>query len=196
MCSKIYISKHAELCHVPKCPVGAAAAAPPPESTDSETVEIPSNLPIPESVSVACPECGERYSGRSALGVIEKRPSCTTASWRPSLRNSTIYAKLSVIAASPSEGKPEDVGIPFDSDLIKCCPMCNVPIEKDEGCAQMMCKRCKHVFCWYCLASLDVEYICCSLVDTSYIRICWEDILINFFFLNNLIQKGPTPSRP
>jgi len=48
-------------------------------------------------------------------------------------------------------------GIPFDSDLIKCCPMCNVPIEKDEGCAQMMCKRCKHVFCWYCLASLDVS---------------------------------------
>lgn len=53
--------------------------------------------------------------------------------------------------------KVEEPGIPFDSDLIKCCPMCNVPIEKDEGCAQMMCKRCKHVFCWYCLASLDVS---------------------------------------
>lgn len=51
----------------------------------------------------------------------------------------------------------DSVGIPFDSDLIKCCPMCGVPIEKDEGCAQMMCKRCKHVFCWYCLASLDVS---------------------------------------
>lgn len=48
-------------------------------------------------------------------------------------------------------------GITFDSELIKCCPMCAVPIEKDEGCAQMMCKRCKHVFCWYCLASLDVS---------------------------------------
>ncbi|XP_024080851.1 E3 ubiquitin-protein ligase RNF144A isoform X2 [Cimex lectularius] len=50
-------------------------------------------------------------------------------------------------------------GIPFDSDLIKCCPMCAVPIEKDEGCAQMMCKRCKHVFCWYCLASLDDDFL-------------------------------------
>ena len=49
------------------------------------------------------------------------------------------------------------LGIPFGSDHIKCCPMCSVPIEKDEGCAQMMCKRCKHVFCWYCLASLDVS---------------------------------------
>lgn len=58
-------------------------------------------------------------------------------------------------AASPTEPP----GIPFDSDLIKCCPMCNVPIEKDEGCAQMMCKRCKHVFCWYCLASLDDDFL-------------------------------------
>ena len=40
---------------------------------------------------------------------------------------------------------------------IKRCPMCFVPIERDAGCAQMMCKRCKHVFCWFCLASLDVR---------------------------------------
>ncbi|XP_054286970.1 E3 ubiquitin-protein ligase RNF144A-like [Macrosteles quadrilineatus] len=60
--------------------------------------------------------------------------------------------------------RPEDLaqpipGITFDSELIKCCPMCAVPIEKDEGCAQMMCKRCKHVFCWYCLASLDDDFL-------------------------------------
>ncbi|XP_041986481.1 uncharacterized protein LOC121738478 [Aricia agestis] len=47
----------------------------------------------------------------------------------------------------------------LDSELIKLCPMCRVPIEKDEGCAQMMCKRCKHVFCWYCLASLDDDFL-------------------------------------
>lgn len=56
-----------------------------------------------------------------------------------------------------ADGQDQGAGISFDSDLIKCCPMCAVPIEKDEGCAQMMCKRCKHVFCWYCLASLDVS---------------------------------------
>lgn len=50
-------------------------------------------------------------------------------------------------------------GATFDSELIKCCPMCSVPIEKDEGCAQMLCKRCKHVFCWYCLASLDDDFL-------------------------------------
>ncbi|XP_059490801.1 probable E3 ubiquitin-protein ligase RNF144A-A [Neocloeon triangulifer] len=47
----------------------------------------------------------------------------------------------------------------FDPERIKHCPMCKVPIEKDEGCAQMMCKRCKHVFCWYCLASLDDDFL-------------------------------------
>lgn len=56
-----------------------------------------------------------------------------------------------------ASGTDDSIGISFDTDLIKCCPMCGVPIEKDEGCAQMMCKRCKHVFCWYCLASLDVS---------------------------------------
>lgn len=40
---------------------------------------------------------------------------------------------------------------------IKRCPKCRVYIERDEGCAQMMCKNCKHAFCWYCLESLDVS---------------------------------------
>lgn len=73
------------------------------------------------------------------------------------------------------EGKAEEPGIPFDSDLIKCCPMCNVPIEKDEGCAQMMCKRCKHVFCWYCLASLDVssrDGLEITLFDSAFSPFC------------------------
>nr|KAF6380113.1 ring finger protein 144B [Myotis myotis] len=35
------------------------------------------------------------------------------------------------------------------------CPFCRVYIERNEGCAQMMCKNCKHTFCWYCLQNLD-----------------------------------------
>ncbi|KAK8781334.1 hypothetical protein V5799_017325 [Amblyomma americanum] len=46
-----------------------------------------------------------------------------------------------------------------ESGLIKRCPRCRIPIERDEGCAQMMCKRCRHVFCWYCLASLDDDFL-------------------------------------
>lgn len=44
-----------------------------------------------------------------------------------------------------------------DDAPVKRCPKCKVYIERDEGCAQMMCKNCKHAFCWYCLESLDVS---------------------------------------
>ncbi|KAM9309324.1 E3 ubiquitin-protein ligase RNF144B [Pholidichthys leucotaenia] len=44
----------------------------------------------------------------------------------------------------------------FDSDVpIKQCPMCGIYIERNQGCAQMLCKSCKHTFCWYCLQNLD-----------------------------------------
>ncbi|KAM9420648.1 putative E3 ubiquitin-protein ligase RNF144A-A isoform 1-T1 [Salvelinus alpinus] len=46
-----------------------------------------------------------------------------------------------------------------DDAPIKCCPKCKVYIERDEGCAQMMCKNCKHAFCWYCLESLDDDFL-------------------------------------
>ncbi|XP_074416058.1 LOW QUALITY PROTEIN: E3 ubiquitin-protein ligase RNF144B [Carassius auratus] len=43
-----------------------------------------------------------------------------------------------------------------DTDAaIKQCPMCGVYIERNQGCAQMLCKSCKHTFCWYCLQNLD-----------------------------------------
>ncbi|EMP40402.1 hypothetical protein UY3_02398 [Chelonia mydas] len=38
---------------------------------------------------------------------------------------------------------------------IKQCPVCRIYIERNEGCAQMMCRNCKHTFCWYCLQNLD-----------------------------------------
>lgn len=43
-----------------------------------------------------------------------------------------------------------------DSDTpVKQCPTCGVYIERNQGCAQMLCKSCKHTFCWYCLQKLD-----------------------------------------
>ncbi|XP_050517258.1 E3 ubiquitin-protein ligase RNF19A [Diabrotica virgifera virgifera] len=90
---------------------------------------------------VFCPTCTNEFCSNCKL------------EWHEGLSCEEYGKQLS------KEGKTEEPGIPFDSDLIKCCPMCNVPIEKDEGCAQMMCKRCKHVFCWYCLASLDDDFL-------------------------------------
>lgn len=53
---------------------------------------------------------------------------------------------------------PDNMCVPND-DSIKRCPSCKVPIERDAGCAQMLCKKCKHVFCWYCLTSLDDDFL-------------------------------------
>ncbi|CRK95869.1 CLUMA_CG009316, isoform A [Clunio marinus] len=87
---------------------------------------------------VLCPTC-----------TLEFCSSCKKP-WHPSITCEENSRKV---------GGRHDSMLLFDNDLIKCCPMCAVPIEKDEGCAQMMCKRCKHVFCWYCLASLDDDFL-------------------------------------
>ncbi|XP_067630865.1 putative mediator of RNA polymerase II transcription subunit 26 isoform X2 [Eurosta solidaginis] len=90
--------------------------------------------------AVQCPSCKDEFCS-----------ACKKA-WHPNMTCEDNSRRL------VADGQ-DDIGIPFDNDLIKCCPMCAVPIEKDEGCAQMMCKRCKHVFCWYCLASLDDDFL-------------------------------------
>ncbi|KAM3932589.1 E3 ubiquitin-protein ligase RNF144A isoform 1-T2 [Leptodactylus fuscus] len=72
----------------------------------------------------------------------------------------------------PGQGCQENMPITFlpgesssalkmveDDVPIKRCPKCKVYIERDEGCAQMMCKNCKHAFCWYCLESLDDDFL-------------------------------------
>lgn len=33
----------------------------------------------------------------------------------------------------------------------KRCPRCNTPIEKDEGCNHMNCRKCRKEFCWICM---------------------------------------------
>lgn len=56
---------------------------------------------------------------------------------------------MQVTAESSSRGRS-------DSEApIKQCPVCGVYIERNQGCAQMLCKSCKHTFCWYCLENLD-----------------------------------------
>ncbi|XP_074510693.1 E3 ubiquitin-protein ligase RNF144B [Sebastes fasciatus] len=57
---------------------------------------------------------------------------------------------------SPSSSHESRARSSSDSDMpIKQCPMCGIYIERNQGCAQMLCKSCKHTFCWYCLQNLD-----------------------------------------
>uniref|UniRef100_A0A1L8DSM8 E3 ubiquitin-protein ligase RNF144B n=1 Tax=Nyssomyia neivai TaxID=330878 RepID=A0A1L8DSM8_9DIPT len=127
---------------------GTSSTSPVPTSR-SVTFQLPHSTgggatcsALPPPCLVHCPTCREDFCS-----------GCKKA-WHPSMTCEENTRRLA------ADGRDTDnIGILFDSDLIKCCPMCAVPIEKDEGCAQMMCKRCKHVFCWYCLASLDDDFL-------------------------------------
>ncbi|XP_028281191.1 E3 ubiquitin-protein ligase RNF144B [Parambassis ranga] len=56
----------------------------------------------------------------------------------------------------PSPSRESRARSNSDSDMpIKQCPTCGIYIERNQGCAQMLCKSCKHTFCWYCLQNLD-----------------------------------------
>ncbi|XP_034029705.1 E3 ubiquitin-protein ligase RNF144B isoform X2 [Thalassophryne amazonica] len=56
----------------------------------------------------------------------------------------------------PSASRQSRTHSGSDTDVpIKQCPMCGIYIERNQGCAQMLCKSCEHTFCWYCLQSLD-----------------------------------------
>ena len=41
------------------------------------------------------------------------------------------------------------------TNKIKPCPSCNTLLEHNQGCAHMVCKLCKHSFCWVCLNDWD-----------------------------------------
>lgn len=71
-----------------------------------------------------------------------------------------------------------------DDAPIKRCPKCKVYIERDEGCAQMMCKNCKHAFCWYCLESLDVSRVLIIICLFHDIQDHRHDIINVYYYIH------------
>lgn len=95
--------------------------------------------------AVNCPKCEKEFC------------SDCSSNWHPGLTCQEYGKKL--VMQNISDQVVDPFLLLDESGDIKQCPMCHVPIERDAGCAQMMCKRCKHVFCWFCLTSLDVSSI-------------------------------------
>ncbi|XP_026119710.1 probable E3 ubiquitin-protein ligase RNF144A-B isoform X4 [Carassius auratus] len=100
-----------------------------------------SEVQLPQPVQ--CPQCSLRFCSAC-------RADCPTGH--------TCQESVPITTFLPGEN-----GSNFKSEgdeaPIKRCPKCKVYIERDEGCAQMMCKNCKHAFCWYCLESLDDDFL-------------------------------------
>jgi len=102
-----------------------------------------------------CPhvDCGYVLSIADERKIHKERPmTCTKcqttfclkcrSQWHPNEHCSDLL--------TPYEMEP-------DSN-IKRCPRCRCPLEWIAGCAQIMCVNCKHIFCWYCLKSLDNDF--------------------------------------
>ena len=135
-----------------------------------------------QGVPVSCPTCDKEFC---SLCSATWHPGLSCAEHGAALVIIFIISIIMIIMTTVHQvkrgGEPVDPFFLPDNcnDNIKRCPMCSVPIERDAGCAQvitrallmqflkqinfdggflqMMCKRCKHVFCWYCLTSLDVS---------------------------------------
>jgi len=114
--------------------------------------------PVHKARAVNCPKCEKEFCS-----------SCSSG-WHPGMNCQEYGKKLvrqnmlggGIGADGQGGGGGLESLLLLDSSgdgNIKQCPMCHVPIERDAGCAQMMCKRCKHVFCWFCLKSLDDDFL-------------------------------------
>ena len=122
-----------------------------------------------------------------------------SSGWHPDLTCQENGKKL-YLQSKTGEGNNQSVGaidplLLFEmDDNIKRCPMCHVPIERDAGCAQMMCKRCKHVFCWFCLKSLDVSTYHCAVRMVSIVHqttmwiVIYEKIAFSMYNSNLLSE--------
>ncbi|XP_037533067.1 E3 ubiquitin-protein ligase RNF144B [Nematolebias whitei] len=84
--------------------------------------------------AVACPTCQAVFCS-GCRGLWQDDHTCPEQ-------------QLFVSSSLSKESSPLDMSI-------KQCPMCGIYIERNQGCAQMLCKSCKHTFCWYCLQNLD-----------------------------------------
>ncbi|XP_076849270.1 putative E3 ubiquitin-protein ligase RNF144A-B [Brachyhypopomus gauderio] len=98
---------------------------------------------VPTPQLLQCPACGLRFC------------SGCQADWHAGeVCQGSLPTMTSPSGENGSVDKTEE-----DEALIKRCPKCKVYIERDEGCAQMVCKNCRHAFCWYCLQSLDNDVL-------------------------------------
>lgn len=84
--------------------------------------------------SVVCQRCHERYCSHCGFNHAENM-NCEQAA-RERDPDLAEQASLAVIAR-----------------ITKQCPNCNDPIEKNGGCNHMTCQKCRHEFCWTCLAT-------------------------------------------
>ena len=90
-----------------------------------------------EAVPVTCP-CGHSW-----CFACQERPH-----WPASCKEAAFFQGQTKMYETLVRAKVGDI----TSVRVKRCPICNYPIEKNQGCPHMSCTMCKGEFCWTCLA--------------------------------------------
>ncbi|CAH8468636.1 unnamed protein product [Dicrocoelium dendriticum] len=142
------------------------------------------HLPWHENGPTWCQPDSQRRRARSSRTLSKRTPSpashrrgsldhastshrlITRRSERMRTGKRSSGGKLGALSAKMSDSALVDLSVfavgfpPYPPDAwLKRCPACLVPIERVDGCAQMMCRSCRHTFCWHCLASLDNDFL-------------------------------------
>ena len=55
------------------------------------------------------------------------------------------------------QGAGTSIGQDATENRVKPCPNCQTLIERNRGCHRIICRVCQHMFCWLCMASLNVS---------------------------------------
>ena len=102
---------------------------------------------------VTCPTCSKKFC------------SICAQDWHVGLKCGQVnQAGTSTPEAGTSN---QQAGTSTDTEntqkTMKPCPNCHIMIERNRGCHRIICRVCQHMFCWLCLASLNVSTLSMSL---------------------------------
>ena len=99
-----------------------------------------------------CVSCWRTYAGIEA----QLHPGARIRCMNPYCSDNLSAEELSRLGVGKRSTRPgaaappcmDNLSLEWARQRLRLCPRCLVPIEKNGGCAQMRCVRCKHRFHW------------------------------------------------
>ena len=130
-------------------------------SRGSGTVH-PEPSPSNTTVAAACMTaiCGNGHSCCMACSMAAHAPcSCETYSkWTKKVATELKHLQADGAASGAEGGSSIDIANAlWLTANCKRCPRCQTPIEKDEGCNHMACRKCRYEFCWICMQNWSLH---------------------------------------
>eukprot|EP01035_Chromulina_nebulosa_P018256 gene18256-23931_t len=131
-------------CPVPDCGAIVRTTSNVNENDSSDLVRDMTNLP-PKSMI-----CHNNHSFCLSCG-LEAHSPCACKDWK--IWVDKVKEEITAVNDGlTGSGKGDDIANAlWMAANTKKCPRCTSPIEKDEGCNHMSCRKCKHEFCWICM---------------------------------------------